>query len=371
MPARGRAHVRQRALAHDRRREARRAAGSRALLRARCDRHARARENASDPKLIQRPPGFSSRLMRDATRANGSPMMSTNHGVTTVSNAPSANGGCSASPATSSSPARAGPGDSSVRDDGRVFDAARRDRKFVELDRAAGEQLARGEQQQRIEIRRDGERRVPGRVQVVREPPRSRALHERAAEAREPAERRAERRHGARVLVRAPAPVAVQVHVVVSETLLGRQPRAECLVRGLRDAGLVEAERREQARAAARPGHRARPPRVRDGAGSRRSSCPAPPRASRPPRTPGAAISRLVRPRHSASAWRGSGNSHGHVADDGIAAAAAPRTSSPRARASRDRHDIADTPARSTMNSRSSRLPMLAAARVAVNPAST
>ena len=38
----------------------------------------------------------------------------------------------------------------------------------------------------------------------------------------------------------------MQIDVVVSQALLGGQTRAETLVRGLGDAGLIEAERREQ-----------------------------------------------------------------------------------------------------------------------------
>ena len=49
---------------------------------------------------------------------------------------------------------------------------------------AAGEHLARHEQQQRIEIRGHGERRIAGRMQVVGESPGAGALHQRAARAR-------------------------------------------------------------------------------------------------------------------------------------------------------------------------------------------
>ena len=38
----------------------------------------------------------------------------------------------------------------------------------------------------------------------------------------------------------------MQIHIVVSQPLLGGQTRAESLVRGLGDAGLIEAERREE-----------------------------------------------------------------------------------------------------------------------------
>ncbi len=121
--------------------------------------------------------------MRAATRANGSPMMSMNHGVTTVSNAPSANGGCNASAATSSRPGRAGAGRREPAQHGVILDASRRDRKFVQLDRAPGKQLARREQQQRIEIRRHRQRGIGRCVQIVGQPPGAGALHQRAAQA--------------------------------------------------------------------------------------------------------------------------------------------------------------------------------------------
>src|SRR5919108_5273055 len=84
-------------------------------------------------------------------------------------------------------------------------------------------------------------------MQVIREPPGAGTLHQRATQ---PGQATAQ--HGpdllerGRVLLRAPAPVAMQVDVVVSQPLLGRQARAETLERALGRTGLLEAERREQ-----------------------------------------------------------------------------------------------------------------------------
>ncbi len=131
---------------------------------------------------------------------------------------------------------------------GVILDAARSDRKFVQLDRAPGKQLARREQQQRIEIRGDGQRRIAG-AHADRRPA---ARRRRPAPACDPG-RPDSPPSSARSSFRAAwfsssphAPVAMQVDVVVSQALLGGQARAQALVRGLGDAGLVEAERREQ-----------------------------------------------------------------------------------------------------------------------------
>jgi hypothetical protein len=94
-------------------------------------------------------------------------MMSMNHGVTTVSNAASAKGGCSASAATSARP--------HVPARVRRVVATPRDLRygagaigyFVQFDRTPGEYVARSEQQQRIEVRGNRQRAVAGGVQIV------------------------------------------------------------------------------------------------------------------------------------------------------------------------------------------------------------
>ena len=89
--------------------------------------------------------------------------------------------------------------------------------------------------------------RIGRRVQIVGEPPGAGALHQRAAQAGQAsAEQRTQLVHRRLVLFLAPRPVAVQVHVVVSQALLGGQARAQAPVRGLGDAGLLEPERREE-----------------------------------------------------------------------------------------------------------------------------
>ena len=57
-------------------------------------------ENASEPKLIQRPAPASSRLIRAANTGRSSVTISMSHGVITVSKLPAANGGRKASPST-------------------------------------------------------------------------------------------------------------------------------------------------------------------------------------------------------------------------------------------------------------------------------
>ena len=114
---------------------------------------------------------------------------------------------------------------------------------------AAREHLARDEQQQRVEIRRDGERRVAALVQVVREPAGAGALHQRAPEAaRVAAQHRDDLAQPGRVFLLSPGPVALQVDVVVSQALLERQPGADAAMRGLAHAALVQSQRRQQRR---------------------------------------------------------------------------------------------------------------------------
>ena len=151
----------------------------------------------------------------------------------------------------------------------------------------------------------------PCHVQVVREAPGTGAVHQRPAE---PCERATEHRpqllESAGVLRLAPAPVAVHIDVVVSQALLQGQARAEPVVRRERGA-VLEPERREQ-RAQAFDlvlvcrGHviEAPPGRRNDVVRGRRD-------VHR--RGLGGQVLESIprRPRHSASACRGSGNSHG------------------------------------------------------------
>ncbi len=84
-------------------------------------------------------------------------------------------------------------------------------------------------------------------MQVVRQAPGASALHERVTQTPNSAtEQRAKFLQCRLIFLIAPRPVAMQVDVVVSEALLGGQPRAQAPVSGFGDARLFEPERREQ-----------------------------------------------------------------------------------------------------------------------------
>ncbi len=197
------------------------------------------------PVQTQRPPGASSEFTVAARLSRSVSTTSTSHGVTTVSKLPGANGGCFASPNTRCSPGSARAGADSVRSRawlarsrGATGNSYRSTRSAAYMRRATA--ISNG-----LMSTRDGQRGTQGRVQVVREPPRSAAEHQQPVHGRA-AKRTTDGLTCGTVLVVAPVPVAVDVGVIARETLGRCDDRSQRRIRrGGRGLGFG-LERRQQ-----------------------------------------------------------------------------------------------------------------------------
>jgi len=180
---------------------------------------------------------------RNKARSSSSTSMS--QGVTTVSKAPAANG---ARVTSANTRCRSGPTGAGALSRRRIAWLARSrgaEREFVELQRLAGEEPLRREQETGIQVGGDERRRLAPHVQVIGQPPRAHAEQQRAA-GRSGAERGVDEAIRRLVLGFTPAPVAVQVRVVARETLPRGKRHAERRVQlGSRRAG-ARAERRHE-----------------------------------------------------------------------------------------------------------------------------